>query len=347
MEIQPTPLSQPQVGRTQQIPAGLRVGSAPATTQTPQPPQDRHTAASVLPGQAAPQLSFIENTDPPSREELNWALELEQKIKQGYAPNSTETTRYTEISNRLQTSQDASDPNSVTQAEVNWALELESKTRSGHPPSAQELNYYQSIAQKRFQADQEPKIPELKTVSPQELDWAQALMKRVSQIGYKPSQQEIEHYTDIYNRYQAEQAHSTSNAPSAEEIQWAQSLAQKIQAGYPPLEAETSKYIEIQTRFETNKGQDSLSKSEIQWMLDFRQKVADSYQPLEAELDKYSQLLDQAMAQDATLIDPAEAPLTQHEIDWANRLQEKVKAGYAPQPGEEARYQEIYSRFAK
>ncbi len=148
-----------------------------------------------------------------TKEELNWALALEQKIlNQGYKPTEQETKMYQEITMKLIRGNNPPIPsppepvNPVSQKEIEWALALENKVKNGYQPTKKETDKYQDIAQRLATSRNEtpPTPAPVKPVSAEELEWADQLQKKF-QVGYKPTQTEIEMYTDIYNRYQQTQ----------------------------------------------------------------------------------------------------------------------------------------------
>jgi hypothetical protein len=109
-------------------------------------------------------------------------------------------------------------------------------------------------------------------VSQQELDWASDLQARFSN-GYKPTQQEMTKYTDIYNRYQANGnqvsqpqgnkpvnntnagAGTGAGAPTQEELDWAVALQSKLSTGYQPTAQDKAKYQDIYNRYQANGNQ--------------------------------------------------------------------------------------------
>ena len=60
--------------------------------------------ASISPctgAQTQPAQNATATSQKPSQAEINWALALEQKVKQGHIPTNNEKKRYDEISQRL------------------------------------------------------------------------------------------------------------------------------------------------------------------------------------------------------------------------------------------------------
>ena len=97
---------------------------------------------------------------PVSQQEIQWALQLESKIKEGYSPTQKEKDQYTDIFNRLQHAQDTSGrwkewskpfstpDKGVGPAEIQWALELEQRVKQGYQPTAEETARYEDIAKR-------------------------------------------------------------------------------------------------------------------------------------------------------------------------------------------------------
>lgn len=112
-------------------------------------------------------------------------------------------------------------------------------------------------------------------VSRQELEWAEQLQVKVGQ-GYKPNQQELAAYEDIYNRYQngktlpdsynpqqvSNNQNNTGNVQQNQntqtvgidpsngdpELRWALDLLDKVQQGYQPNQNEIAKYEQVIAR---------------------------------------------------------------------------------------------------
>lgn len=71
----------------------------------------------------------------PDQQEIDWALQLENKVKGGYQPNAKEIASYENIASRLQGGEDFPD----IQIQINWALEWLQKTKNGNDGSAAEM----------------------------------------------------------------------------------------------------------------------------------------------------------------------------------------------------------------
>jgi hypothetical protein len=75
-------------------------------------------------------------------------------------------------------------------------------------------------------------------------------------------------------------------------------------------------------------------------------KMEQGYQPTAAELDRAGKIVEVLYINDPSLINPHDAPVAQHERDWALRLRAQAEAGIPPSPEELERYEEIYNRYA-
>lgn len=147
-----------------------------------------------------------------SQDEIAWAQKLEAQIKQGYQPTAKEVARYEAIFDRLQAQSQAEvKPAPVSQEDLDWAMALETKVKQGYQPTAKDVARYEAIYERvktQNTAKPEPVAPvtppAAAPVSQEDLQWAADLMTKVQQ-GYDPSAKEVERYTRIYERYQAQQ----------------------------------------------------------------------------------------------------------------------------------------------
>ncbi len=321
--------------------------------------RDQIQQAAVPPGQAVNSLAFVEDTSakaPPTREDLAWFDAMDTKInRMGYQPNASEALRFNEIESYLAASDDAATTGPPSRAEVNWTLELEDMVNRGYEPNAEELKHYQQIAVRLFIADQTPSIPDYKTVSPEELAWAKNLEEKITHppygIKYEASTEEKEKYQDIYNRFQAEKAEQKQQTPpSPEDLKWAQDLADEItKKGHKATPEEVTRYTEIYNRHQATSNLDlgrPLTSEDVQWHQELTEKMKKGYQPSAAELDRAGKIVEILYINDPSLINPHDAPVAQHERDWALRLRTQAEAGIPPSPEELARYEEIYNRYA-
>ncbi|MFN8576175.1 MAG: hypothetical protein U0354_04910 [Candidatus Sericytochromatia bacterium] len=185
--------------------------------------------------------------------------------------------------------------NGVTQRELDWAVDLQNRYTQGYKPTAQEQQQYTEIFN-RYQASGQNIISESdntadvsqtdgmtdinqmssNTGAPtqEEVDWAASLQVQVGQ-GYKPTAQEQQQYTDIYNRYQA----SGNQVASAN-------------TGVQNNAYQTQNY---QTQQSSNVGMVGINTSnndpDLQWALNLLDRFQQGYQPTNDELTKYEQVI--------------------------------------------------------
>lgn len=101
--------------------------------------------------------------------DVDWALNLEQKVKSGYQPSTEEVKRYESIAKRLSTSQQQDQTS--TRDWSNWSRPFSVPT---------------------------PKVNS--SLSKAELDWMQELMQRVHRSRYKPTDREMALYKQLIQR---------------------------------------------------------------------------------------------------------------------------------------------------
>lgn len=347
LSAQPVQRTAPAASARQIQLQGLqRVQVAPVASQT-----DQLKTGRVQGGQASQSLAFIENSPPPSPEDLRWALQLEQKVQQGYSPNAAEKDRYQDIALRLQATPihqgtptpGATPPSRPSSTDIQQALNLEARVQQGYQPTAQELSQYQQVFNALHQADQVAVLPGL---SADESQWALTLQHKIQQ-GYQASSMEVQRYTQLYQRMQ--QATPSATPPSTQELDWAQQLSQRISQGYRPTQPEMQAYTAIYERYQTQQtpqpGTRHLSSDELNWALQLRQNVSQGYQPNTQEIARYTDIMRCLERHSPPIADPSKQSLGQYEMDWAITLQERVSQGYTPKAEEYARYQEIYQRL--
>lgn len=106
------------------------------------------------------EIMLQKSTNKVNDKELKWALELEQKVKNGHTPNADEIKRYTKLANDLSKNDSSNNvkqfasekPNheikasKVNDKDTNWALDLESKVKNGYKPNEDEIKKYGKIA---------------------------------------------------------------------------------------------------------------------------------------------------------------------------------------------------------
>lgn len=301
------------------------------------------TGQNVFTNQTQPQPQMTtQNTGAPqlpagvTQSDMNWALSLEEKVKQGYTPTQQETQVYQNIASKLsaamtnptgntqvQTAPQSTQATSnmgISQDELNWALALETKVKGGYTPNQQETQAYQNIAAKMAAAKNTQTQPTQPTaqqnqlpagVSQQEVQWALDLENKVKG-GYTPTQQETQAYQALAAKMSA--AQPTSTQPTA------QTQQTQLPAG--------------------------VSQQEIDWALNLETKVKGGYTPNQQEMDTYKNLAAKLSTGNAQQPGATQAkPISQDEVNWALALENKVKGGYTPTPQETATYQDIAHRL--
>jgi len=248
-----------------------------------------------------------------TQEELNWALELENKVRNGYTPNAQETAAYQSLAAKMSNSQtnNINQSNATktqttitpTQEEINWALELENRVKSGYTPNAQETAKYQDIAN-RLQSSQNTNRTTTSAPTQEEINWALELENRVKG-GYTPNAQETAKYQDIANRLQSSQ--NTNNSSNKDWVAWSQpfSVPRSVFQTTPRIiqvPATLRKMNNnIPTTVSVNVGPNlnnntNVFNDEIQWALNLENRVKSGYNPTESELYQYKQIADKLQA---------------------------------------------------
>lgn len=250
-----------------------------------------------------------------SQQEIDWALQLENKVKGGYTPTQQETQAYQNIAAKLSAAQNQPQmqqsqvPSGVSQQEIDWALQLENKVKGGYTPTQQETDAYQGIAnrmaaaqgQVQSQPSTQSQLPA--GVSQQEVEWALQLEAKVKG-GYTPTQQETQAY---------------------------QALAQKMAVAQAPQQTQATGQLPA-----------GVSQQEIDWALQLEAKVKGGYTPTQQETQTYQALAQKISGSNSQQSGATQVPqVTQQEIDWALALENKVKGGYNATPEETATYQNI------
>lgn len=309
-----------------------------------------------------------------SQEEVNWALDIEQKVKGGYKPSEQEIQIYTSIAEKLKNgaqpvqtaqapAQQSSLPAGISQQEIQWALGLEEKIKGGYKPSEQETQAYNNLAEKlkngtqpvqtAQSSTQQPSLPA--GVSQQEVQWALGLEEKIKG-GYKPSEQETQAYQALAQKLTAAPQESVrqSNKVTQDEVNWALQLEQKNKAGYTPNPQETAKYQDIANRLQSKGLSNSASQNNKDWQAWSKPfevprslfettpriiEVPTSLRSAVPTLPTYT-----GVNQGASLTSSSGAPAKQ-EIDWALQLEQKVKNNYKPTQAEISQYKNISDRL--
>jgi hypothetical protein len=351
---------------TTQVPANPIVMQPPVQQPVFQPPAQQPTSLPLASG-------------PVNQQELQWALDLQTRItNQTYQPSAQEAAQYDNIQKRYAAQQTpASQPTApassgqpVTQQELDWALDLQNRiTTQNYQPTQQEADTYTDIFN-RYQNQPQPAAPTTPTtparpapgttapvridnsVSSQELQWAMDLQHRIDNQNYRPTQQDIIRYTDIYNRYQASQQEAASKPPVV--APQPSQPAAPVVAPQPAQPAPPTQPAAPQPSPGGNSTHpNAVAYQDVQWSRQLEGRMVDGHRPTEAEVNRYNDIqmrisMFGIQAAPAAPVAPAQqaSGVTQSEVDWAMQLQHKVQfESYAPSEQEVAAYTDIYSRY--
>lgn len=217
-------------------------------------------------------------------------------------------------------------------------------------------------------------------VTQTELNWAKQLQTKVSQYGYRPSQQERDKYEDIYQRQRVgmQSQEGVFNPakvapPTEQEMAWAQDLANKMkQFGYKPNDTEKAKYQGIYQRLQMQKADKAdtekiqnpkqVTQADVDWAVNLMNKVSQGYNPTGAESRKYEEIYNaiqqgkgpqkknevvstQSNKPVTQTTTKNNTPPTQAELKWASELETKVSQGYNPTQAEKDKYTGIFERY--
>lgn len=308
-----------------------------------------------------------------SQGELDWAVDLQVRVDQGYKPTHHEIARYTDIFNRYEASQKPTPapvtpaPNTpapavpgapaapvthpgASQTDVQWARSFENRIAQGQSGTPDEISRYNNIQLKLANYGMAPPAAPTATQAPGEsapltqadIDWAMQLQHRVQYQGYQPTQQEIDRYTDVYNRQQQPApVQSTApsapaapvaptapagGAPSAEDMQWAQQLQTAVQQGYQASPQEVERFTDIYNRLQASQGQSG--EAPVQ---SAPSAPAAPVAPT------------QQNAPGSVMINTG---TPDNELQWALELLNRYRQGYQPSPTELAMYENIIAKKA-
>lgn len=222
---------------------------------------------------------------------------------------------------------------------------------------------------------QDMTLPEPAGPSQAELDfaWVQQLEQKLT-TGYKPTAEEVRRYNDIQFQIAVNGKPSPTPVPesplSAEELQWAQQLEQKLTQGYQPTSQESARYQELLLRVTGDEAASApiapaapvapgapaapvspapapaaaVTPEELQWAQQLHERVQQGYQPSPAEVQRYEELSARlAASQPAPTLPPG---ISQAEFDWAVQLEQRVAQGQQASPDEVQRYEAIMARIA-
>lgn len=284
-----------------------------------------------------------------SQQEIDWAMSLEAKVKQGYQPTPQEAQAYKALENKLANAATAPTTSSpapaaqampISQEELKWALELEAKSKQGYQPTQQEKDVYNALAQKLSQAKTNPAAQttsQAPQVTQEEIKWALEMEEKVKQ-GYQPTEQEVQTYKALENKLKAQasapaqqtvqtaQVASSAPAPSQEELQWALQMEEKVKQGYKPSDQETATYQAIFQKLAASQQAPAntsapavkpVSQEEIQWALELEAKAKQGYQPTPEETSKYQDMAHRLQAQKQAPQNPQASQAQSNNRDWS------------------------------
>ncbi|MEK7433458.1 MAG: hypothetical protein AABZ74_10025 [Cyanobacteriota bacterium] len=277
-----------------------------------------------------------------SQQEVQWALDLENKIKtQNYTPTQQETDVYKALSQKLmnaqqqqpvqqtqQTQQAPSLPAGVSQQDVQWALDLENKIKTQkYAPTQQETDAYNALSQKLMNSQQQAPVQQTQQtqqaptlpagVSQQDVQWALDLENKIKTQKYAPTQQE----TDAYNALSQKLMSSQQQAPVQ---QTQQTQAPQQVTSLPP----------------------GITEQDVKWAIDLETKVkTQNYAPTAEENAKYQDMAQKLSNAKQEGVRTGNK-VSQQEVQWAMDLENKAKTqNYEPNPQEMAKYQDIANRL--
>jgi len=202
-----------------------------------------------------------------SQTEFDWATQLATKVQQGYKATPQEQAKYQDIQARF-TQYGVASPQQgqsagVSQEELTWATQLVTKIQQGYKATNEELAKYEDIYNRQANSSSQTNnvVSTTGGATQEELNWAIELENKVKQ-GYKPSQDEVNKYNDVYTRYanansasnntSVSGTSSTNNTPLTQgELTWAQNLQTRRQNGYQATQQEIAKYQDIYSRYQS------------------------------------------------------------------------------------------------
>ncbi|PIQ25814.1 hypothetical protein COW36_21985 [bacterium (Candidatus Blackallbacteria) CG17_big_fil_post_rev_8_21_14_2_50_48_46] len=386
-------VSQDEIQWALQLEQKVKGGQQPTAQETARYEDIAKRLAAAQQAPAAPTAPQAPAAPQVSQDEIQWALQLEQKVKGGQQPTAQETARYEDIAKRLAAAQQApaaapSAPQApaapqVSQDEIQWALQLEQKVKGGQQPTAQETARYEDIAKRLAAAQQAPATAP--TAPNGNRDWsnwskpfappaASAMPLPIAAPGSgqpvvtvptslrgapqtppavamtQPVPASLTPAPMMPQAATAPQQPPTGNV-SQQEIQWALQLEQRVnQQKYQPTAQETAAYQNIAQRLSAAQSQPQTAP--VQPAPQFQPQTAPpAAQPFQPQtLPPASQPM---MPQAATAPQqPAQAPsqmgnASQQEIQWALQLEQRVKQqGYQPSAQEVAAYENIAQRLS-
>ncbi|PIQ24711.1 hypothetical protein COW36_23330 [bacterium (Candidatus Blackallbacteria) CG17_big_fil_post_rev_8_21_14_2_50_48_46] len=191
----------------------------------------------------------------------------------------------------------------------------------------------QSVVSRKLSGQPGPTNP--LPVSQEDLLWAQNLMTRVQNFGYKPSQQEYDRYQDIQARQQM------NGAPQMPVPQQPVAPPVMVQPPQQPVYAPSP----------TAPVQGAVTQQELDWATQMQDRIVQGYRPSPQEAAAYDNIQKRYAAQQPapspSMPQPSGQlrPVTQEELDWASQMQDRIVQGYRPSQAEADRYNDIYTRY--
>lgn len=333
--------------------------------------------------------------------QLNWAKEFEQKVNtQNYKPTQGEFKMYVEIYNKVNGtnvttsslqggSTQPQNTGAVSQQDFQWAKNLEKAVAGGYKVKPEENNAYNAILarwqqfgiqgqQPATQSTQQP-VGATNPPNQQEITWALDLEKKISQGGYKPTQQDVAKYNDIAARITqvVPPAQDTSSQVAPQQQPEPRIQIQNNTATQPfsynndKINAFTSAFggVEFQTTSKSIPFLPPDAASQVAQKYGFESieqlqsaigaKVDGKFGPetyfrLQNALTRTSvqqsqpaqtqQVSAPEQTQDVQQPVSIQAPSAQ-ELDWASKFADAVKNNYKYSPEELAQYKDIFSRY--
>lgn len=306
-------------------------------------PQMFNVLSSMVNQKLNPTQPGTGNPLPVTQQELNWAMDLQNKIKNfGYRPTKQEYDKYQDIFTRHQNN--GGGPVSQPQQPVYQPPVVQPQPPVYQPP-APVVNQppavvpNQPVYQPPVTQPQQPvytppvntptapvyETPATTLVTQQEMDWALRLQNQIEYSGYRPSVDEAQRYNDIFSRYQQQQLQATlpTGPVTQQEMDWAVAMQNRIETqGYRPTTEEAAKYENIFNRYQTqpqNPGQtqttpganptvqETVTQQEMAWALDLQNRIeTQNYQPTQEEILRYTDIFNRANAQPQPQTQPTE-----------------------------------------
>ena len=338
--------------------------------QTPTPEETaryENIAQRLSQPQAQPQQPGAPAAPAVSDADIQWALQLEQKVKGGQTPTPEETARYENIAQRLSQPQ-AQQPGApaapaapaVSDADIQWALQLEQKVKGGQTATPEETARYENIAQRlssQQQGAQQPQAPTQQTGAPRNwADWSkpftvpaaptmplpitgpggQAHLTVPTSLRGAPQTPPSAVLNQAPGTASAPMTAQNTTAPSQADIDWALQLEQRVnQQSYQPNAQETARYQAIAQALSAAQQQPQQAPGQ--------QPVQPVAVPQQFPGQQQPQVApQQAAPQAAANLPPG---LNQQELNWALELEQRVQQGYQPNPQELAAYENIAQRL--